>query len=110
MLVSAFAGEDLRRDVAAGVRPKPEFLHLEQRHDVTLLDWTALGFTAGHRSVGRSLQHVRAAIGRLRDFDVVFSDGEHVGIPLALAMPLTRRNTPHVMLGHHLLTGSKSRL
>ena len=40
--------------------------------------------------------------------DVVFSDGEHVGIPLALAMRTLRIQTPHLMIGHHLSTRSKS--
>jgi glycosyltransferase involved in cell wall biosynthesis len=110
MIVSAYADAQRRLDVANDVRPQPEFLRLEEDHGVTLLDWTQLGLSSGHRSVGRSLRHVRAALSRLSDFDVVFSDGEHVGIPLALSMSMLRRRTPHVMLGHHLITRSKIRV
>jgi glycosyltransferase involved in cell wall biosynthesis len=42
--------------------------------------------------------------------DAVFSDGEHVGIPLALAMLATGVHTPHLMLGHHLTNGRKPAL
>jgi glycosyltransferase involved in cell wall biosynthesis len=110
MLVSAFAGPERHHDIAAGRLPCPEFLRLERRHDVALLDWTALGLSTGNRSVPRSIHHVGAALRRLRDVDVVFSDGEHVGIPLALSMPAARAKTAHVMLGHHLLTPAKTRV
>ena len=88
----------------------PEYLSLESRYGVELLDWSKLGIDSGHRSVGRSLQHVAASLRRARQVDVVFSDGEHVGIPLALAMQALRIDTPHVMIGHNLLTPAKTRL
>jgi glycosyltransferase involved in cell wall biosynthesis len=43
----------------------------------------------------------------LRQADVVFSDGEHLGIPVALAMTALRIRTPHLVLGHHLSTPAK---
>jgi hypothetical protein len=42
MLVSQWAGSQLRADVAAGLRPCPEFLRLEAEHGVELLDWSRL--------------------------------------------------------------------
>ena len=42
-----------------------------------------------------------------RQTDVVFSDGEHVGIPLAMAMRVLRIRTPHLLIGHHLDTPAK---
>ena len=44
---------------------------------------------------------------RVRQTDVVFSDGEHVGIPLAMAMRVLRIRTPHLVIGHHLDTPAK---
>ncbi len=107
MLVSARVEAGFRSEVAAGSRPCPEFLRLEDRHGVRLLDLTALGPDTGHRSATRSLRHVGAALGELRTADVVFSDGEHLGIPLALAMRLTRRRRPHLVIGHALATRAK---
>jgi glycosyltransferase involved in cell wall biosynthesis len=40
---------------------------------------------------------------------VVFSDGEHVGIPLAIAMRALGITTPHLVIGHHLTTRAKAR-
>jgi glycosyltransferase involved in cell wall biosynthesis len=107
MLVSARIDEALRAEVIAGIEPRPESLRLEELYKVELLDWTALSKAGGQRSVFRSIAHVAHALPRLRHVDVVFSDGEHVGIPLALAMRALRIKTPHLVIGHHLDTPAK---
>jgi glycosyltransferase involved in cell wall biosynthesis len=107
MLVSARADGRLRDAVRDGQRPCPEYLRLEERHGVELLDWSHLGPAATRRSARLSLAHVRAALPVLRDVDAVFSDGEHIGVPLALAMRVRRLRTPHLVLGHHLTTRAK---
>jgi glycosyltransferase involved in cell wall biosynthesis len=110
MLVSATVDSRLRRDVESGRRPVPEFLRLSDNFGVELVDWSHLGLKSGHRSVRRSMHHVAAALGRVRDYDAVFCDGEHVGIPLALAMRALRIHTPHLVLGHNLLTRAKTKV
>jgi glycosyltransferase involved in cell wall biosynthesis len=107
MLVSAHAGDGLRGEVSGGRRPCPEYLRLEHRHGVELLDWSRLGTPPNGRSVTASVRHARAALPRLPLFDAVFSDGEHVGVPLALEMRWRRLQIPHLMLGHHLSTRAK---
>ncbi len=102
MLVSADVEQSLRTEVHAGLRPCPEYLRLEDRHGVRLLDWNGLSEGPHRRSVGLSLRHARAALTELPRADVVLSDGEHVGIPLALAMRARGCTTPHVVIGHHL--------
>ncbi len=107
MLVSARADRPLRVATREGRRPCPEYLRLEERHGLELLDWSRLGPTAARRSSRLSLAHARAALGRLDGIDAVFSDGEHVGVPLALGMRVRNLRTPHLMLGHHLTTRAK---
>src|SRR6266487_305763 len=109
MLVSDRA-EARRREGDDGLRPCPEYLRLAERHGVELLDWSRLGEWARSRSPRTSLAHVAAALGRLAELDAVFSDGEHVGVPLALAMRARGARTPHLMLGHHMTTTIKRRL
>jgi glycosyltransferase involved in cell wall biosynthesis len=109
MLVSANAGPELRRQVAAGERPRPEYLELERR-GVQLLDWSRLVGRPHVRSPRTAALHVAAALPRLRQVDAVFSDGENVGMALALAMRATGARTPHLMLGHHLTNGRKPAL
>jgi glycosyltransferase involved in cell wall biosynthesis len=107
MLVSALVDPQLRADVANGARPEPEYLRLESHYGVDLADWSKLNVGAGHRSVRRSLEHVARVLRATKEYDVVLSDGEHVGIPLALAMQAVRADTPHVMIGHNLHTPAK---
>jgi glycosyltransferase involved in cell wall biosynthesis len=106
MLVSQRADEQLRADVAAGRRPEPEYLRLESTLGVELLDWSRLGGSS-RRHPAVSLRQALAGLRRAPSSDVIFSDGEHVGIPLALALRAARLPTPHVMLGHRLSAPSK---
>jgi len=110
MLVSAAADVRLRREVAEGERPRPEYLLLEADYGVELLDWSRLPGPGRGRSSWRSVVHVAAALRTLDHHEVVFSDGEHVGIPLALALRAFGITTPHLVIGHHLSTRAKAPL
>lgn len=107
MLVSARASAALRDQVDRDERPVPEFLELERRGVVKLLDWSALGWDRGGRSPFRSLRHAAIAANGLQDCDVVFSDGEPVGIPFALIKQAFRLATPHLTIGHRLTRPAK---
>jgi glycosyltransferase involved in cell wall biosynthesis len=106
MLVSAPADDRFRQQVRDGVRPRPEYLRLEQE-GVQLIDWSQLTPPLTARSWFGSARHARAVLSRLAEIDVVFSDGEQVGVPLALAMMATRLGVPHLMLGHRLTARHK---
>ncbi len=109
MLVSAPADEELRDEVRRGERPCPEYLRLEADFGVELLDWSQVR-GAQRRSAMHSARHVRAAMRRLEGLDVVFSDGEHVGLPMALALRSVRGRPAHLMIGHHLTARAKRTL
>jgi hypothetical protein len=51
-----------------------------------------------------------AALRRANDVDVLFADGEHVGIPLAVLMRGLRIDTPQLTIGHNLLRPAKQRI
>jgi glycosyltransferase involved in cell wall biosynthesis len=42
-----------------------------------------------------------------RGYQVIFTDGEHIGIPLALLLKLAHARTPHVTIGHRLTAAKK---
>jgi glycosyltransferase involved in cell wall biosynthesis len=109
MLVSADAGPATRTAILEGRRPEPEFITLEREFGVRLLDWSRAGITPG-RSTRRSARHVGAALSAAAAADAVFSDGEHIGIPMGIAMCTLGPARPHLVLGHHLTTRSKPRL
>lgn len=105
LVVSAWVDSRLREDVAGGRRPRTEFLELEEHHGIELLDWSRVG-KRKHRNEMLSIRHVAAVLPKLRDHGVIFSDGEHVGIPLALAMAFGPAH-PHVVIGHRLTAPKK---
>lgn len=107
MLVSDRADAAVRTEVASDRRPRPEYLQLESAHNVELLDWSRFGRSGSKRTPQLSLRHVAAALPRIAQQDVVFSDGEHLGIPMAMAMRALGRTKPHVVLCHHLSTRRK---
>lgn len=109
MLVSADAGARLRAEVRAGSRPTPEFIVLEREYDVRLLDWSGLNIRPG-RSASRSIKHAAAGLRAATGADALLSDGEHVGIPLGIALEAIGPARPHITLGHHLTTRSKPRI
>ncbi|MGE3267709.1 MAG: glycosyltransferase family 4 protein [Chloroflexota bacterium] len=49
------------------------------------------------------------AFQRHQIYDVVITDGEHIGIPLALLLKMTGSKVAHVTIGHRLSTSKKRR-
>jgi hypothetical protein len=56
------------------------------------------------------MRHVVAGLKLSKDVDVIFADGEHLGIPLALLARASRSNTPQLIIGHNLLRPAKKRI
>src|SRR5258707_3331892 len=98
MLVSANANRELRLEIEAGTRPMPEFIVLERDYGVRLLDWSRVNIEPG-RSARRSIRHAAPRLRSPAGADPVFSDGEHLGIPLGIAMEAIGPARPHLVLG-----------
>ena len=109
MLVSDLVDEPKRSLALSGGCPLPEYLVLERDYGVDLLDWSQLpGHGTGRSRIG-SIQHVLAAARRASRYEVLLSDGEHVGLPLALAKRALGLRAAHVVIAHHLTTPRKAR-
>jgi len=79
---------------------------------VDLLDYAAAKAerSAGTRLAARGgLDAALAwmAFSRRREYDAIFSNGENVGVPLALLMGGVSNSPRHVTIGHRLSTGKK---
>lgn len=112
MLVSAKVDERLRREVADGARPRPEFLILEQDYGFRLFDRSHLPSRIGaqNRSPLAAAVHVRTALRHLDGASGLLSDGEHLGIPLGYALRARGLRVPHVVISHHLDSAKKRAL
>jgi glycosyltransferase involved in cell wall biosynthesis len=110
MLVSADASV-ARADVAAKARPCPEYLMLEREYGIRLLDWSRLRHPPAARTAASSLRHAFEALRMRPSSSALLSDGENIGLPVALGLRTLRGSRPrHVIIAHHLTTPQKRRI
>ena len=107
-VVSVDLPEDLQPDPEG---PRRDFVTLIEALRPTVLDRTQVRRSIIARLIAR-LAGVAAAQAWLaflqhRQYDVLITDGEHIGIPLALMLKLVGARTPHLTIGHRLSTPKK---
>jgi glycosyltransferase involved in cell wall biosynthesis len=114
LTVSGVVPDDLDEQVAAGVRPRADYRALCDTFGAELLDVARARRESGR--IGRVLECMGGAglllawacFRRRRQFDVVFTDGEQVGMPFAaLCRVLGTRGSRHVMVVHILSVPKK---
>jgi glycosyltransferase involved in cell wall biosynthesis len=109
LVISAQPTDAQRAAIAAGHEPRRDYDALRDALHAELLcpadaRRTRLGRLI-ERVAGRGAALAWAAFGRRQAYDVLYTDAESVGLPLALLLRLsrTRRGRPrHVMLTHYL--------
>lgn len=91
--------------------PRPDFKVLAERLDASLLDRSQLqrsfGTRAAARLIGPSLVQTWLAFRLRHRYDLIYTDGEHLGIPLALLLKVARDPIPHVTIGHRISAWKK---
>jgi glycosyltransferase involved in cell wall biosynthesis len=109
LIISAQPTETLRQDIAVGREPRRDYFELQRALAADLL--TPDGVRRSRvgrlltRVAGRGPSLAWAAFLRRRAYDVIYTDAESVGLPLALLLKYSgaRRGQPrHVMLTHYL--------
>ncbi|MDW3214172.1 MAG: glycosyltransferase family 4 protein [Ilumatobacteraceae bacterium] len=117
LTVSGTIPDDLDEQVAAGRRPRADYRVLADRVDADVVDVAAALAATGR--IGRVLHRLGGAgpllawyvFRRRRRYQVVLTDGEQVGIPLALLMRmLGTGGLRHVMIVHVLSVPKKARV
>jgi glycosyltransferase involved in cell wall biosynthesis len=100
------------RATPAPTAPRKDYHVLAERLQAATLDRTSVRESRLGRALARVLGMAPAqawlAFRRRRQVDVIVTDGEHIGLPLALLLKLAGDRTPHVTIGHRL-TASKKR-
>jgi glycosyltransferase involved in cell wall biosynthesis len=114
LVISAQPSASLRQEIASGGEPRRDYYELQRALDADLLmPEDARRTRFGHllaRYAGRALSLAWAAFGCRNAYDVIYTDAESVGLPLALLLKVTRarRGGPrHVMLSHYLSPARK---
>jgi glycosyltransferase involved in cell wall biosynthesis len=115
--VSGTIAPDTAEQLQAGLRPRPDYVALAAAVDGDVVDVAEARRRTGRlgwvlqRLGGPALLLAWVCFRERRRYDAVFTDGEQVGLPLALLCRLTgRRPFAHVMVVHILSPKKKSLL
>jgi glycosyltransferase involved in cell wall biosynthesis len=99
-------------DVAADRHPTMDYQALQARLHADVLDHATMEadpspLVRAARRVGVDVAFALHGFLRADRYDVVFSNGENIGIPLALLFKTRRRRPGHVLIGHRLSAPKK---
>ena len=112
LLIPSYAKRGLDEEVAANVHPTMDYFALQSRLAAELVDY-ALTDVDEHPLVraagvlGRDAALAMYGFLRASQYDVIFSNGENVGIPLAALLKVLSRRPKHVLIGHRLSARKK---
>jgi glycosyltransferase involved in cell wall biosynthesis len=111
LVVSAHVDEAGREAVADGRWPRKDFFELQDMLKADVIDegsvQVRLHWRLLSRVFGVPVAQACMAFARHRRYDRIITDGEHIGIPLALLLRLVPRRTRHLTIGHLLSTRPK---
>lgn len=95
----------------AGSGPRKDYLELRRRLDATVIDYASVARSRFARllakTCGVAVAQAWLAFRHRHQHRAILTDGEHIGIPLALLLKLARARTPHVTIGHRLTAAKK---
>lgn len=114
LVISAEPTEEMRAEIRAGRQPRRDYDLLRDALDADMLTpdvarRSRLGRFLSRRA-GRSVALAMEAFRRRQRYDAIYTDGENVGLVLALLLTLSharRRRPRHVMLSHYLSPAKK---
>lgn len=115
LTVSGLKASNIEEEIATQARPLTDYVAMSRATRASLLDWGALEHEASfatkivRRYLGRSVALAWHVHRQRHRFDVVITDGEQVGLPLAtLARFRGTRGARHVMIAHRVSPAKKS--
>lgn len=111
LLIEANVDPALHAEIAADRYPRKDYFELARTLQANILDWSSIEESRVSRLLarlaGKSLAQAWLAFRQRQRYDVLYSDSERLGIPLALLLKLARARTPHIMLTHYLSSPKK---
>jgi len=112
LLIPSLAKRGVDTDVTSNLHPTMDYFALQARLGADLADYATVDAST-HPLVRAALRFSRdAALGmhgyvRAADYDVIFSNSESIGIPLAALLKTMSRRPGHVLIGHRMSAGKK---
>lgn len=111
LLITADDVDAAREQVREGVSPRKDYLDLADALGADVLDSPAVRANSTARRIERIVRrgagHAWLASRILSQYDAVFSDGEHIGLPLGIMLSGRRHRCRHVMIGHGISAWKK---
>lgn len=105
------SAEQAREAVRRGEAPQREYLELADLLDADVIDDSEVQRDPTARRLARltarGAGHAWLASRLLKNYDAVFSDGEHIGLLLAMMMRGGQDRPHHAMIGHRMSTSKK---
>lgn len=115
LTVSGNIAPDIESQIARGERPETDYVAMARAFGADLIDYETARLQTGR--VGQLLEKIGgpnlvlawACYQQRKKYRVIFTDGEQVGIPLALFLKFFNwgRRARHLMIGHILSVGKK---
>ena len=115
LTVSGVVPEGLADAVAAGARPRVDFVEMAKTFEADLVDYAEAARRLGRtgrlieRVLGKNIALAWCCFTVRRSYDVIMTDGEQVGLPLAAFTLMSgRRRARHLMIVHILSVPKKA--
>jgi glycosyltransferase involved in cell wall biosynthesis len=108
MLIPSLAKRGIEEAVRQDAHPQMDYYALQTALQADILDYSVLETEASPalvrlaRRAGRDVALAALGYARRRDYDIIFSNGENVAIPLALLLKRHRARPIHALIGHRL--------
>lgn len=108
---------DLLEDIKKGLAPRLDYRLVAERLDASIVQCApSPAALRGHkvmrvlRSMASNFQAALQLISRIPDDSIIYSTGETWGVPIALALKLTKRSCTHVIYAHRVFSSTWLRL
>jgi glycosyltransferase involved in cell wall biosynthesis len=112
LLIPSYVKHGIEAEVAANMHPTMDYFALQARLRADIADYAAMEadrhpFVRLARCVGRDVALAVHGFMRAGNYDVIFSNGENVSIPLTALLASLRHRPGHVLIGHRLSARKK---
>lgn len=112
LLIPSYAKYGISDRVSANTHPTMDYFALQERLGAVLADYNTVDqdrhpLVRAARKAGMDAALAMHGFIRRREYDVLFSNGENVSIPLASLLKTRRKRPGHVLIGHHLSSKKK---